>query len=99
MANSLETAPNGPGGGEVSHCISNILHAFSNGLDIFKRLRERRKKRKSRKPIAQIEQESSAELQLSTSLRKGPQEIQESYRHHYGQAGDRFAEGDGEHPD
>ncbi|KAF2007729.1 hypothetical protein P154DRAFT_452891 [Amniculicola lignicola CBS 123094] len=80
--------------GEVSGCVHNLIHAFSNGLDIFKRLRERRRKRKSRKQGAQETPESSAEIQLSNSLRRGPAEIQESYDQHLSKAGDRFATGD-----
>ncbi|KAF2260978.1 hypothetical protein CC78DRAFT_619790 [Lojkania enalia] len=92
MSNFL--GKNSSGEGEVSSCVSNLIHAFTNGLNIFKKLRERRRKRKSRKHRAQSDPASGAELRLSNSLRRGPAEIQSSYEKHYGKVGDRFARGD-----
>lgn len=97
MANEMQR--HGSSEGEVSNCVSNLIHAFTNGLDIFKRLRERRRKRKHRKHNkTKPDPASNAELQLSNSLRRGPLEIQSSYEQHYRKAGDRFAKGDGERP-
>jgi hypothetical protein len=82
--------------GDVSHCVHNLIEAFTNGLNIFKRLRERRRKHKARKEIQAPEPINSAELQLSNSLRRGPQDLAERYEECYGQKnmGSRFAEGD-----
>ncbi|KAF2278517.1 uncharacterized protein EI97DRAFT_465798 [Westerdykella ornata] len=88
-----EREVNGAGKGDVSSCVTNLIHAFTNGLDIFKRLRERPRKRKARKQD-QVEEISNDEMQLSNSLRKGPQDIGSCYSSHYGKAGDRFAKGD-----
>ncbi|KAL1654436.1 hypothetical protein SLS61_003037 [Didymella pomorum] len=82
--------------GDVSHCVHNLIEAFTNGLNIFKRLRERRRKHKARKEIQTPEPINSAELQLSNSLRRGPQDLAERYEECYGQKnmGSRFAKGD-----
>jgi hypothetical protein len=83
------------GDGEVAGCVSNLIHAFTDGLNVFKRLRERRRKRKTkhkeREPVAP----SAPELQLSNSLRKGPSELREKYESCYGDKGEKFAKGDG----
>ncbi|KAF2026815.1 hypothetical protein EK21DRAFT_73286 [Setomelanomma holmii] len=79
---------------EVSNCVFNLIQAFSNGLNIFKRLRERRRKKKARKENQEVEAVSSDELQLSKSLRKGPQELAETYDACYSQTGQGFAKGD-----
>lgn len=80
---------------EVSNCVSNLIHAFTNGLNVFKRLRERRKKRKARKENQPPDKSISDELQLSKSLRRGPQELAEKYDACYSQTGHSFAKGDG----
>ncbi|KZM25002.1 uncharacterized protein EKO05_0009452 [Ascochyta rabiei] len=82
--------------GHVSSCVNNLIEAFTNGLNIFKRLRERRRKHKSRKQDQTPEPINSAELQLSNSLRRGPQDLAERYEECYGQSGmgHRFAKGD-----
>ena len=83
---------------EVSSCVSNLIQAFSNGLNVFKRLRERRRKRKARKARKENqtpEVVNSDELQLSKSLRRGPQELAEKYDACYSQTGHSFAKGDG----
>lgn len=82
---------------EVSSCVANLIQAFTNGLNIFKRLRERRKKRKARKETQVPEATTSVEQQLSRSLRKGPEELAERYAECYhGGMGQHFAKGDGE---
>lgn len=82
--------------GDVTKCVHNLIEAFTNGLDIFKRLRERRRKHKARKQSQAPEPINSAELQLSNSLRQGPQDLAERYEECYSQAGmgHRFAKGD-----
>ena len=84
--------------GDVSHCVSSLIQAFSNGINIFKRLRERREKRKVRKQTQALESANNAELQLSNSLRRGPMELAEKYDECYMQRnmGRRFARGDRE---
>jgi hypothetical protein len=82
---------------EVSNCVSNLIQAFSNGFNVFKRLRERRRKKKARKENQAAEAVTSDELQLSKSLRRGPQELAENYDAFYSQTGQRFAKGDGKH--
>ncbi|KAH7401509.1 hypothetical protein BKA66DRAFT_508027 [Pyrenochaeta sp. MPI-SDFR-AT-0127] len=80
---------------DVSNCVSNLIQAFTNGLNIFKRLRERRRKRKARKENQVVDPTTSAELQLSKSLRKGPGELAERYAECYHSGiGPRFAKGD-----
>ena len=84
---------------EVASCVSGIIEAFTNGLNIFKRLRERRKKRKERKEKERSAPDatSDAEKQLSKSLKKGPLELVEKYAECYNSGmGPRFAKGDGE---
>lgn len=83
------------GEGEVASCVSNLIHAFTDGLNVFKRLRERRKRRKSKHKERQSSGPSGAELQLSNSLRKGPLELREKYESCYGDKGEKFAKGDG----
>ncbi|KAJ4348247.1 uncharacterized protein N0V89_009619 [Didymosphaeria variabile] len=82
------------GDGEVASCVSNLIHAFTDGLNVFKRLRERRRKRRSKHKDRDLGAPSGAELQLSTSLRKGPLELSEKYASCYGDKGDKFAKGD-----
>jgi hypothetical protein len=86
---------------EVASCVSGIIEAFTNGLNIFKRLRERRKKRRAKKENEKQKSApdatSDAEKQLSKSLKKGPQELAERYAECYHSGmGLRFAKGDGE---
>lgn len=82
--------------GDVNKCVHNLIEAFTNGLNIFKRLRERRQKHKARKQSQAHEPINSAELQLSNSLRRGPQDLAERYEECYSQTGmgNRFARGD-----
>ncbi|CAA9965888.1 hypothetical protein PTMSG1_09247 [Pyrenophora teres f. maculata] len=86
------------GEAEVASCVAGIIEAFTNGLNIFKRLRERRKKRKTRKEPDKPDKPdptSTAEHQLSKSLRRGPEEVAESYAEYYFSGlGPRFAKGD-----
>lgn len=82
--------------GDVSNCVHNLIDAFTNGLNIFKRLRERKRTHKARKQTQIPEPVNSAELQLSDSLRRGPQDLAVRYEECYGQRGmgPRFAKGD-----
>lgn len=80
---------------EVSNCVSNLIQAFTNGLNVFKRLRDRRKKRKSKKENEIADPAANPELQLSKSLRKGPQELAQRYDECFAYTGQSFAKGDG----
>lgn len=89
------TSHRADGDAEVSSCIMEIIHAFTNGLNIFKRLRERRKKHRARRDNQAPDPTTSAELQLSKSLRKGPEELTETYAQcYYSGMGPQFARGD-----
>jgi len=80
----------------VSSCIASIMQAFTNGIDIFKRLRERRRKHRARKESQVPALTTNAELQLSESLHKGPQELALRYSECYRSGvGAQFAKGDG----
>lgn len=82
----------------VSGCISNIIQAFTNGLSVFKRLREKRRKRKARKGQRRQEADprESAEMHLSRSLKRGPQELAGRYDEYAKSGiGQKFAKGDG----
>lgn len=84
--------------GPIGDSVLAIVAAFTSGLDVFKRLRERRRRRKSSKrphraTPAQIEP-SGDELRLSNSLRQSPVDIQRHYETNYAAAGERFAQGD-----
>ncbi|EAT80668.2 hypothetical protein SNOG_12256 [Parastagonospora nodorum SN15] len=96
MAVKLEEKSHKAEEAEVEHCVSNLIHAFYNGLNIFKKLRERRRKRKGRKENQPADAAASEEKQLSKSLKRGPQELAETYDACYKQTGQSFAKGDGE---
>ncbi|KAF1973607.1 hypothetical protein BU23DRAFT_589548 [Bimuria novae-zelandiae CBS 107.79] len=82
------------GDGEVSSRVTNLIHAFTDGLNVFKRLRERRRRKKTKQREKEREEASGAELLLSESLRKGPVELRERYESCYGEKGEKFAKGD-----
>lgn len=85
---------------EVASCVANLIQAFTNGLNIFKRLREKRKKRRAHKESQTAATATSAELQLSKSLRKGPDELAVRYAECYHSGmGPQFAKGDGKQVD
>ncbi|KAF2501398.1 hypothetical protein BU16DRAFT_197728 [Lophium mytilinum] len=84
---------------DVSNCVDSIVHAFTDGFAVFRRLREKRRRKKSRKAGAgaagvQLDARDGAELRLSNSLRRGPADIQTQYERSYGVVGERFAKGD-----
>ncbi|KAK6443704.1 hypothetical protein LTR95_000531 [Oleoguttula sp. CCFEE 5521] len=77
----------------VSSSILAIIGSFASGLDVFKKLREKRRHRRRRvKPDQQID---SSEIRLSRSLRQGPEDIGREYQS-YAQSlvGERVAAGD-----
>ncbi|KAF2769102.1 hypothetical protein EJ03DRAFT_327692 [Teratosphaeria nubilosa] len=76
----------------VSGCVMNIVASFASGLDVLKKLKEtrRRRKRSAANRIAGDE-----EQRLNKSLRQGPEDIGRQYRQSVQVAGDQFAIGDG----
>ena len=78
----------------VSNGVLTIIASFSNGLDVLRKLRQSNKKSPKRTKAAKRNDEEA--LQLSRSLRHGPEEIGREY-----QAGslhcdsERYAMGDG----
>ena len=77
----------------VSSCVLSIVGSFSSGLDVFKKLRDKRKrKKKSSKRDLRMEQE---ETRLSRSLRQGPEDIGREYARSVCRVGEGFAVGDG----
>lgn len=79
---------------DVSGCVARLIHAFTDGLNIFRRVRERRRKKKAKKNREKADKEDGGEVQLSKSLRRGPKELQARYAKCYGQKGESFAKGD-----
>ncbi|OQO01685.1 hypothetical protein B0A48_12722 [Cryoendolithus antarcticus] len=77
----------------VSSSILAIIGSFASGLDVFKKLREKRRHRRRR--VKPDQQADSSELRLSRSLRQGPEDIGREYQS-YAQSlvGERVAAGD-----
>jgi predicted Zn-dependent peptidase len=71
-----------------------LISAFTNGLDVFKKLRERKAKKK-RKQQEELEA-AKEEVRLSQSLSRGPMDIRSEYENNYALHGERYREGDGE---
>ena len=75
----------------VSSCVLSIVASFTSGLDVFKSFREKRKRRKWSRSESRVDEE---ELQLSRSLRRGPEDIGREYQKSIQSVGDHFAIGD-----
>jgi hypothetical protein len=82
-----------PTHGDVSGSVLSIIAAFRSGLDIFNRVRRRDKKTKKRH-VSQ-HRNSTEELQLGKSLRRGPSAIRRHYETSLEALGAPFAAGDG----
>jgi len=84
----------------VSSCVMSIVASFSSGLDVFKKLRDTRKRRRRVKAgdKAGDKAEEENEIRLSKSLRRGPEDIGREYQRNLQNAGDEFAVGDGAAP-
>ena len=78
----------------VSSCVLSILGSFSSGLDVFKKLREKRGRRRRARKNETIEDD---EQRLSRSLRQGPEDIGREYQRNLYAAGHDFEIGDGEY--
>jgi hypothetical protein len=76
----------------VASCVISIVGSFSNGIDVFKRLRDKRRRRKRSKKLDRADEE---ELRLSRSLRQGPEDIGREYQRSVYEAGQYFEIGDG----
>jgi len=75
-----------------------IIHAFTNGISIFRRLRERKKKHRACRKVQAEDIATSAEFELSKSLRKGQEELTKKYTQcYYSSMGPDFARGDREY--
>lgn len=82
---------------DVSRSVGSIIASFANGLDVFKRLRERRRaKKRSKQNEMAAKKRADEEMQLSHSLRQGPMDIEAEYSRNLQLVGERFARGDGE---
>jgi hypothetical protein len=68
-----------------------LVGAFGNGLNVFEKLKKKRKRTKPHKAQARGEDE---EGRLRRSLRQGPIDIHEKYSQSYSLQGERFREGD-----
>ncbi|KAI9838555.1 MAG: hypothetical protein M1819_004864 [Sarea resinae] len=79
-------------GSEVKGIITSIIAAFSSGLDVLRRVREKRRVGKSFKH--NIERQDPDELRLLTSMQKGPEVVRDEYEHGFARVGDTFAAGD-----
>jgi hypothetical protein len=64
--------------------VQALVAAFSGALDVFKRIRLRRRKKRL----------SDEEVRLTSSLRRGPHDIQNEYNRNYKIAGEKFRNGD-----
>lgn len=79
----------------VSSCVLSIVGSFSSGLDVFKKLREKRERKHSYRRRRCDERAEEEELKLSRSLRQGPEDIGREYAKSVYAVGDGFAIGDG----
>ncbi|KAF2641588.1 hypothetical protein P280DRAFT_469183 [Massarina eburnea CBS 473.64] len=90
------------GDAAVASSVHNLILAFTDGLNVFKRLKERRRRKKGT-PKGHgsgggngggKEVRDDAEKQLSSSLRRGPVELSNTYGRFHSEKGDDFARGD-----
>ncbi|GIZ38618.1 hypothetical protein CKM354_000203000 [Cercospora kikuchii] len=77
----------------VSSCVVSIISSFTSGLDVFKRFRELRRSKKSRTK-KQDKAGREDEVQLVSSLRRGPEDIGREYQRSISAVGEHFAHGD-----
>lgn len=80
----------------VASCVLSIVGSFSNGLDVFKKLREKRQRKRKAKKSDVVDGE---EMRLSRSLRRGQEDIGREYQNNVFAVGDHFAIGDGRRVD
>ena len=77
----------------VSSCVISIVGAFADSLDVIKRMREKRGRRKHAKARQQTTDEE--EHHLTRSLCQGPEDIDREYQRNLYAMGEQFAVGDG----
>ena len=75
---------------EVAACVASIISAFGTGLDVFRKIRAKRRARK----LKRSQQSLQNELQIQQSLERSPLEIQAEYDRYFSSLGERFAAGD-----
>jgi hypothetical protein len=66
-------------------CVLALIGSFANGLDVFKKLRKKRKKANA----------DDDESRLTRSLQRGPIDIRQEYDRNYIAQGETFRKGDG----
>jgi len=75
--------------------VCSIIAAFTSGLDVFKKFREKRQRKKVRQTKHRSSSKSDEETQLSRSLQRGSRDVQAAYIDNYRGLGPRYAVGDG----
>ncbi|KAK3720662.1 hypothetical protein LTR37_003712 [Vermiconidia calcicola] len=75
----------------VASCVLSIVGSFANGLDVFKKLRDKRRRKRRPKKADNVEEQ---ELRLSRSLRQGPEDIGREYQRSLYAAGYDYEMGD-----
>lgn len=79
----------------VSSCVLSIIASFSSGLDVFRQLTEKRRRRDGRRRSKSQRQFIDEEAQLTRSLRQGQEDIGREYQKNLEAAGEHFSTGDG----
>ncbi|KAF1810582.1 hypothetical protein P152DRAFT_89667 [Eremomyces bilateralis CBS 781.70] len=74
--------------------VLSIIAAFTNGLDILKRVRLRRRRKKSKATEKRDNELGGEELKLQKSLQEGPVHVYEAYDRNRRRSGLRYAQGD-----
>ncbi|KAF2214430.1 hypothetical protein CERZMDRAFT_83129 [Cercospora zeae-maydis SCOH1-5] len=78
----------------VSSCVVSIISSFTSGLDVFHKFRELRRSKKRRPKKQDGKATAEEEVQLVSSLKKGPEDIAREYQRSLSAVGDHFAHGD-----
>lgn len=73
----------------VASSVHSIIAAFTDGLDIFRKIRDKQRTKRSTKG------RSREEMRLSSSMKMGSRDVGELYMRNHEVLGDRFARGDG----
>src|ERR1700754_1111321 len=79
----------------VSGSVRSIISAFASGLDIFKKIRNKRRKKNASGRATRTSDLSQDEIRLNASLRRGSRDVQKEYERNYQALGKYYARGDG----